>query len=110
MLDNKPLKLFFSGKGKRGNWKLFLTTDMKLTFIQMIKIYQIRWTIEVFFKESKQLLGLGKTQSNDFDAQIASITIASIQYILLMIRLRFEEYESMGQIFRETKAEVLRIR
>jgi len=100
MLDNKPLKLFFSRKGKRGNWKLFLTTDMKLTFIQMIKIYQIRWTIEVFFKESKQLLGLGKTQSNDFDAQIASITIASIQYILLMIRLRFEEYESMGQIFR----------
>ena len=27
-----------------------------------------------------------------------------------MIRLRFEEYESMGQIFRETKAKVLRIR
>jgi hypothetical protein len=54
-------------------------------------------------------LGLGKNQSNDFDAQIASITIVAIQYILLMIRLRFEQYESMGRIFRETKTEVLRI-
>lgn len=109
MLNNKPVKLFFSRKGRAGKWKLFLTTDMKLNFAQMIKTYQIRWTIEVFFKESKQLLGLGKSQSNNFDAQIASITIASIQYILLMLRLRFEEYESMGEMFRETKAEVIRV-
>lgn len=108
-LDGKPVKLFFSRKGKRGDWKTFLTTDMKLNFGEMIKIYQIRWTIEIFFKEAKQLLGLGRSQSNDFDAQIASITIVAIQYNLLMLRLRYEEYESMGRIFREAKVEVLRL-
>jgi hypothetical protein len=35
----------------------------------MIEVYQIRWTVEVFFNEGKQLLGLERCQSNDFDAQ-----------------------------------------
>ena len=34
--------------------------------------------ISNFFKEAKQLLGLGKCQSNDFDAQIADATITSV--------------------------------
>jgi len=32
-------------------------------------------SIEVFFKEAKQHLGLCNCQSRDFDAQIASVTI-----------------------------------
>jgi hypothetical protein len=44
----------------------------------MVEIYQTHWTIEVFFKESKQLLGFGKCQSNDFDAQIADSTINAV--------------------------------
>jgi hypothetical protein len=47
-----------------------------------------------FFKEAKQLLGLGKCQSNDFDAQIADTTITLIQYILLTLKFRFEHYET----------------
>ena len=108
-LNGKAVKLFFSRKGKRGTWKTFLTTDMRLNFGQMLKIYQIRWTIEIFFKEAKQLLGLGKSQSTDFDAQVASIAIVAIQYNLLMLRLRYEDYESMGRIFREAKVEILRL-
>ena len=73
----------------------------------MIEIYQIRWTIEVFFKESKQLLGLGKCQSNDFDAQIADLTITMIQHIILTLRHRFEKYESKGGLFREIKEEII---
>ncbi len=37
-----------------------------------------------YFKESKKLLGLGKNQSQDFDAQIASSTISFIQYMSLV--------------------------
>lgn len=110
LLDNKPLKLFFSRKGKRGNWKTFLTTNTNLSFIQMLKIYSIRWSIEVFFKESKQLLYLGKEQSNDFDSQIAAISLVMIQYILISTRFRFENYESKGALFKQSKAEVIRIR
>ena len=43
-----------------------------------MEIYSIRWTIEVFFREAKQQLGLGKCKSRDFDAQIASITYLHI--------------------------------
>jgi predicted nucleic acid-binding Zn finger protein len=55
----KQIKLFFSKQGKSGKWKVFITTNTSLSFIKMIEIYQIRWSIEVLFKEAKQLLGLG---------------------------------------------------
>jgi predicted nucleic acid-binding Zn finger protein len=85
-----PIKMFFSRKGSNGKWKVFITTDTELSFIRMIETYQIRWTMEVFFKDAKQLLGLGRCQSNDFDAQIADTTITLIQHILLTLKYRFE--------------------
>lgn len=109
LLGGKPVKLFFSRKGKRGNWKTFITTDTQLSFIKMLEIYQIRWTIEVFFKESKQLLGLGTDQSIDFDSQIAATTITLLQYILITTRFRFDNYESKGKLFSQAKSEVLQI-
>jgi hypothetical protein len=99
----KPVKLFFSKQGKNGKWKVFLCTNTELSFIKMIKIYQIRWTIEVFFKESKQLLNLGRCQSNCFDAQIADTTITMVQHILLTMRYRVEHYESMAGLFTTVK-------
>lgn len=76
----------------------------------MIETYQIRWTIEVFFRESKQLLGLGRCQSNDFDAQIADTTITMLQHILLTIRYRIENYESMQGLFSELTEKVIQER
>lgn len=101
----QSIKLFFSKQGKNGKWKVFLCTNTKLSFIQMMEIYQTRWTIEVFFKESKQLLGLGKCQSNSFDAQITDTTITMIQHILLTMRYRIENYESMPGLFSNLKEE-----
>ena len=100
-LEGNPIQLFFSRQGKNGKWKLFLTTDISLSFKKMIEIYQIRWTIEVFFKECKQMLGLEKCQSRNFDAHIAHISMIFIQHILLTLKFRFEQYESKGALFRE---------
>ena len=47
--DETPVTLFFSKVGTNGNWKVILTTDTKLSFLQAVEIYQIRWSIEVFF-------------------------------------------------------------
>lgn len=102
-LKGKQLKLFFSKQGKNGKWKVFLTTDTSISFIKMIEIYQIRWSIEVLFKVAKQLLRLGNCQSNDFDGQIADTTITLIQHILLTLRYRFDHYESMGALFSGVK-------
>jgi len=108
--NGQPLKMFFSRQGKNGKWRVFVTTDIELSFIRMIEIYQVRWSIEVFFKEAKQLLGLGKCQSNDFDAQIADTTITMIQHILLTLKYRFEHYESKGALFEQVKEGVVESR
>ena len=108
--NSKRIKLFFSRQGKNGKWKVFITTNTGLSFIKMIEIYQIRWTIEVFFKEAKQLLGLGRCQSNDFDAQIADLTITMIQHQILTLRFRFEHYESKGALFAQAKEEIIQYR
>jgi len=105
--NGKQVKLFFSKQGKNGKWKTFLTTDTSLSFIEMVRIYQLRWSIEVFFKEGKQLFGLGKCQSNDFDAQIADTTMVMIRYMLASLRFRFDNYESKGAIFEQTKEKAI---
>lgn len=109
-LRGKELKLFFSKQGRNGKWKVFVCTDTRLSFIKMVEIYQIRWSVEVFFKEAKQLLGLGKCQSNDFDAQICDATLTMVQYILLALRFRYENYESKPGMFAQIKEETLQQR
>lgn len=105
-----PVKLFFSRQGLNGKWRVFIATDTEISFVRMIEIYQIRWTIEVFFKEAKQLLGLGKCQSNDFDAQIADTTISMMQYIMWTLRYRFDTYESKGALFDHIKETTVQLR
>lgn len=97
--DIGKVKLFFTRFSKRSKWRLLLTTNLDLSFQQAMKIYSIRWTIEVLFKECKQLLNLGKCQSNDFDAQIADATISLIVYIMLSFHKRIHCYTSLGTLF-----------
>jgi len=68
-----------------------------------MEIYSTRWTIEVFFKEAKQLLGLGKCQSTNFDVQVAQTTITMLQYLLISLKHRVEAYQSIGGIFKNIK-------
>ena len=103
------LTLYFSRQGKKGKWKVFLTTDTNLSFIKLIELYQIRWTVEVFNREAKGLLNLGGCQSSNFDARIADTTISMIAYLLLSFRFRYEHYESKGALFRSMNAENLRM-
>jgi len=105
-----PIKVFFSRQGTNGKWRVFITTNTELSFIKMIEVYQIRWTVEVFFKEAKQLLGLGRCQSNDFDAQIADTTIIMIQHMLLTLKYRFEHYETKGALFNEVREGIIQYR
>ena len=108
--QNKFIKLYFSKQGKNGKWKVILCTDTYLSFIRMVEIYQTRWTIEVFYNESKQLLGLGKCQSNDFDAHIADVTITMVQHILITLRYRIENYETIEGLFSQIKEATIKQR
>lgn len=107
---SRPIVLYFTRKGKNGNWKVLLSTDLSSGFNQTVEAYQVRWSIEVFFKECKQLLGSGKSQSTDFDVQIADTAITMAQYIFLAVQHRMNNYESLGGLFENTKAEVLEMK
>jgi len=61
------------------------------------------------FKEAKNYLKLGKSQSLDFDAQIADTTISMLQYNILSLAKRFLDYESMGEMFRQAGKETLEL-
>jgi len=75
----------------------------------MYEVYSIRWSIEVFFKEAKQHFGLGKSQSRDFDAQIADTTISILQYNIFSLAKRFVAYETSGELFRDAKDSIIEL-
>jgi len=108
--NGRKVALFAIRKGKTGKWKCLINTNLSLNFTKTLEIYQIRWSIEVFFKESKQLLNLGKSQSQDFDAQIADITLSMLQYIFLILQNSIEKYESLGKLFEHRKSQVVELR
>ena len=90
------VKVFISKRGVNGAWHTIITTNTKLTFKKAMEIYSTRWTIEVFFKEAKQLLGLGKCQSTNFGVQVAQTTITMVQYLLISLKYSMEAYQTIG--------------
>ena len=100
------LNLFFVRMGRCKTWRLLATTNLSLSFIKIMEIYQIRWSIEVFFKDSKQYLHLSDCQSNTFDAQIADITISMIQYTMLGYFKRINYQQTIGGLFENLAKEL----
>jgi hypothetical protein len=103
----EAVKLFYLKYGRSKNWTLLLSTNLLLKFTEAIELYQIRWTIEVFFKECKQYFGLGTSQNTDFDGQIADATLALVTHTILTLHKRFSAYETMGELFREAQQHLL---
>lgn len=103
------VRLFLIRYNNSKNWTVLLTTDLTLSFIKAIEIYQIRWSIEVLFKECKQYLSLGGSQNTDFDGQVADLTIALVTHTILSLQKRFSSYETMGELYRETQLHLLEL-
>lgn len=97
----RNVRLFFTRRGKRGKWNGLITTNRKLDFTEAYRIYSMRWSLEVVFKESKQNLGLGKYQMRNFSSQIAMTAITAMQYGLLSTAKRFSDYETVGGLFKD---------
>lgn len=100
-VDGIAVRLFYVRSSKRAPWCGIITTDTSLDFNMAYRIYSMRWSIEVIFKESKQNLGLGKCQSRDFSAQIAHSSVTFIQYNILSVSRRFSSYETIGGLFKD---------
>ena len=103
------VRLFFSKRGRNGLWNGLLTTDLSLSFLKAYRTYAIRWTTEVAYHDQKQLLDFGRCQSVHFSAQIASFTLIMMQYNILCTVKRFEAYETVGALFRDTTGNTLEL-
>ena len=97
--DVGNVRLFFSRFHGNKKWVALITTEQDMSYIKAIQTYAIRWNIEIGFKETKQLLGLGKHQANDFDSQIAHTTNVFIVHALLARCKFFENHQTFGVLF-----------
>ena len=79
------VKLVFSApkNQKKDQWAAFISTDPKLSNEDILRIYALRWSIEVYFKEIKQNMGFLKEQSWSYASHYASIHLTAIRYMLL---------------------------
>ena len=101
------VRILFLSDGKKG-WQALLSTDTELTASEILNYYARRWAIEVFFKDAKQMLYMGKEQSNTFDAAIACYSMVMVRYLLLVYILGKRMMKGpIGPLFRELSDENL---
>ncbi len=100
------VNLFFIKMGRSAKWKILLTTDLGLNFQKLMDAYQLRWVIEVFFRECKQFLGLGQSRSTCFDSQIADTTISLVQYTILSFHRRICCQNTFDGIFESVTKDI----
>ncbi|MEF3309419.1 transposase [Paenibacillus sp. GYB004] len=67
-----PVMVVFVRHRSKNEWHAILSNDLTLTAEEIIRIYRVRWEIEVFFKCAKSLLRLQKEfQGRSYDLCLA---------------------------------------
>ena len=95
------VRILFVSDGKK-QWHAFLCTDLERNALEILDYYTRRWSIEIFFKDAKQMLYMGKEQSKTFDAVVASHSIVMIRYLLLIYIINKRRITGpVGPLFRE---------
>lgn len=100
--------VFVRNRNKKREWLAILSTDCTLTEQEIIRIYGMRWDIEVFFKTTKSLLKLQKEfQGRSYDLLISHTTIVFSRYILLSWQNRCStDDRTLGGMFYELCDEI----
>jgi len=96
---------------EKKQWLALLSTDVDLDDEEIIKIYGMRWDIEVFFKMCKSHLKLAKEfQGRSFDMLVAHTSIVYLRYIMLVVMVRKNNDErTFGDLFFHFSDEVKNI-
>lgn len=100
--------VFVQNRNKKKEWLAILSTDCTLSEQEIVRIYGMRWDIEVFFKTTKSLLRLQKEfQGMSYDLLISHTTIVFSRYIILSWQNRCNtDQRTLGGIFYELCDEV----
>jgi hypothetical protein len=100
--------VFVQNRNKKSKWLAILSTDCTLSEQEIVRIYGMRWDIEVFFKTTKSLLRLQKEfQGTSYDLLISHTTIVFARYIILSWQNRSNtDLRTLGGLFYELCDEV----
>lgn len=100
--------VFVRNRNKKSEWLAILSTDCTLSEREIVRIYGMRWDIEVFFKTTKSLLKLQKEfQGRSYDLLISHTTIVFSRYILLSWQNRCSaDDRTLGGMFYELCDEI----
>lgn len=74
----------------------------------IMKMYSSKWSLEVFFKESRRYCNLGKSRSVDFDAHIFNMSLSMILYTMCTFYTRIHDFETIEDLFETAKLEISR--
>ena len=102
LVPNIPvLIVFVRHRSKKNEWLAVLSTDFTISEEEIIRIYGMRWDIEVFFKCAKSMLRLQKEfQGRSYDMMISHTTIVFTRYIVLAWQHRLStDTRSFGGMF-----------
>jgi len=99
--QQQKIKIVFVRHRHKRGWLAIVSTDIKLSDSEIIRIYGKRWDIEVFFKMMKHHLNLEKeVQLRDYDGIIGHITIVMVRYIFLAFEQRcHDDPKTIGGLF-----------
>jgi hypothetical protein len=94
--------IFVRKRGKGRDWLALLNTDTTITDVEAIRLYGIRWSIEVFFKVCKSTLKLAKEyQVRSYDALVGQAALVMLRYTVLSYENRMSrDVRTFGELFR----------
>lgn len=100
--------VFVTHRSQKKEWLAILSTDCSLSEEDIVRIYGIRWDIEVFFKCTKSLLRLSKEfQGRSYDSLISHTTIVFTRYLVLAWQHRCSsDHRTLGGMFFDSCDEV----
>jgi hypothetical protein len=63
--------------------KVLLSSEVERSIEDIIELYDLRWQIELFFKECKSVLGLDRYQFEDFDSVEGWVELCLLTFVYL---------------------------
>jgi hypothetical protein len=70
---------------ERDRTKYLATSELSLSAAEHVRWYRRRWPVEVFFRDAKQLLGLGRSPARQPHAVLTHIVLVCVAYVGLQL-------------------------
>ena len=105
----KAKLVYARNRNNRKDWVCFICTDLDLDEEEVLKVYTLRWKIEVYFKICKSYLKLRtECHSTSFDAITSHMVIVAIRYMIIALeRYRNADTRTVEELFLNAQRDVM---